>query len=72
MKKIMLQDDNSMVEITIPCDDPFIGAWLSPIQCALSGLGYADANIEEWFAGEYYAECSLFGDGQGFKVGGTD
>lgn len=27
MKKIMLQDDNC-IEITLPCDDPHIGAWL--------------------------------------------
>lgn len=65
MKKIMMQDDNSMVEITIPCDDPHIGSWVLPIQCALGGLGYADSNIEEYFGGEYYAECNTFGDPYG-------
>lgn len=66
MKKIMLQDDNCMVEITLPCDDPFIGAWVEPIHCALSGLGYADSSISEWFdsecSGEPLAECNSFGD----------
>ena len=62
MKKIMLQDDNSMVEITIPCDDPHIGSWLGAVQGALGGLGYCDTNIEEYFGGEYYEEADCFGD----------
>jgi hypothetical protein len=70
MKKIMMQDDNSMVEITLPCDDPHIGAWLGPVQCALGGLGYHNNNIEEYFGGEYYQECLDFGNK--FKVGGSE
>ena len=61
MKKIMMQDDNSIVEITLPCDDPHIGAWLMPVQCALGGLGYHSKNIEEYFGGEYCGECESYG-----------
>ena len=64
----MLQDDNCMVEITLPCDDPHIGAWLGPVQCALGGLGYQSKNIEEYFGGEYYEEADSFK----YPFGGTD
>jgi hypothetical protein len=69
MKKLMLQDDNCIVEITLECDDPHIGAWLGPIQQALGGLGYHSKNIEDWFSGKYGGYYIL---GDDVKLGGTD